>query len=80
MRRIHRFASALALTALCGTTFAQGNYPNKPIRMLIPLAAASAVDNAARVLGARMSENMMVISRSSPPSTTTTRCSRCSPW
>ena len=58
MRMIHRFASTLALAALCGAAAAQGTYPNKPIRMLIPLAAASAVDNAARVLGARMSENM----------------------
>jgi tripartite-type tricarboxylate transporter receptor subunit TctC len=53
-----RIAASLALTLLAGTAAAQGNYPNKPIRVIIPLAAASAVDNAARVLTARMSENM----------------------
>ena len=33
-------------------------YPRKPIQMLIPLQAASAVDNAARLVAQRMSENM----------------------
>jgi len=33
-------------------------YPNKPIRMIIPLAAASAVDNAARIVTQKMAANM----------------------
>ena len=33
-------------------------YPAKPILMLVPLQAASAVDNAARLVAQRMSENM----------------------
>jgi tripartite-type tricarboxylate transporter receptor subunit TctC len=37
---------------------AQQAYPNKPIRMIIPLAAASAVDNAARIVTQKMSANM----------------------
>jgi len=37
---------------------AQDSYPNKPIRMIIPLAAGSAVDGAARLLTAKMSQNM----------------------
>jgi len=37
---------------------AQSVYPNKPIKMIIPLAAGSAVDNAARVLTLKMGENM----------------------
>ena len=37
---------------------AQGSYPNKPIRMIVPLAAGSAVDNAARILGQKMSVSM----------------------
>jgi tripartite-type tricarboxylate transporter receptor subunit TctC len=53
-----RLAWTLALALVAGTSAAQGTYPNKPIRVIIPLAAASAVDNAARVLTARMSENM----------------------
>jgi len=37
---------------------AQPGYPNKPIRMIVPLAAASAVDNGARIVAQKMSENM----------------------
>ncbi len=37
---------------------AQGAYPNKPIRMIVPLAAGSAVDNAARILAQKMSVNL----------------------
>jgi tripartite-type tricarboxylate transporter receptor subunit TctC len=37
-----------------GGAFAQSPYPSKPIRLLVPLAAGSAVDNAARILVARM--------------------------
>lgn len=51
-----RYAIALAL---CATTAAGAQeYPTKPIRMIIPLAAASAVDNAARVVAQKMSESM----------------------
>ena len=50
-------AFAMVLPALA---FAQsvGAYPTKPIRMVIPLAAGSAVDNAARVLTQKMSEGL----------------------
>jgi tripartite-type tricarboxylate transporter receptor subunit TctC len=37
---------------------AQSGYPGKPIRMIIPLAAASAVDNAARIVTQKMAANM----------------------
>ena len=37
---------------------AQAAYPNKPIRMIIPLAAGSAVDNAARIVTHKMAQNM----------------------
>jgi tripartite-type tricarboxylate transporter receptor subunit TctC len=47
---------AVALTAFSQALHAQ--YPSKPIRMLIPLAAASAADNGARILAQRMAENM----------------------
>lgn len=49
-------AAVLALVA--ASAAAQGTYPNRPVRVIIPLAAANAVDDAARVLAARMSENM----------------------
>ena len=50
-------ALAAALIALPLAAAAQ-SYPAKPIRMIVPLAAASAVDNGARILAAKMSENM----------------------
>lgn len=40
------------------TASAQSNYPNKPIRMIVPLGAGSAVDVAARLLAQKMSENI----------------------
>jgi tripartite-type tricarboxylate transporter receptor subunit TctC len=48
-------------TFAVGTVGAQaqtGAYPNKPIKMIVPLAAGSAVDNAARVLTQKMSEGL----------------------
>ena len=36
----------------------QNAYPTKPIRMIVPLAAGSAVDNAARIVTQKMSQNM----------------------
>ena len=55
----------LKFTALAGLASlltpqvqAQGAYPNKPIRMIVPLAPGSAVDVAARLLAQKMSANM----------------------
>jgi len=50
------FAACAAL--LPAFAFAQQGYPNKPIRMIVPLAAASAVDNAARIVTQKMAANM----------------------
>jgi tripartite-type tricarboxylate transporter receptor subunit TctC len=36
----------------------QSAYPSRPVQMIIPLAAASAVDNAARIVAQRMSDNL----------------------
>ncbi len=49
-------AAALFACALPAT--AQSPYPSRTIEMIVPLAAASAVDNAARILAQRMSQNM----------------------
>jgi tripartite-type tricarboxylate transporter receptor subunit TctC len=68
----HRFTRrgaalcASALTALATvaavtvgvSALAQSAYPNKPVKIIIPLAAGSAVDNAARVLTQKMAENL----------------------
>ncbi len=50
---------ACSLAFSCGAARAQsGSYPDRPIKVLIPLAAGSAVDNAARILLQKMSVNM----------------------
>ncbi len=48
--------AALAATSLAAT--AQSDYPNRPIRVVVPLAAASSVDAAVRLLTQRMALNM----------------------
>jgi tripartite-type tricarboxylate transporter receptor subunit TctC len=56
-RTLHRavaFIAALAIPA----AFTQGDYPSKPIRVIVPLAAGSAVDNAARVVMQKVSESV----------------------
>jgi tripartite-type tricarboxylate transporter receptor subunit TctC len=55
---IHRAALAAVLAAWTALADAQSGYPRKPILMLVPLQAASAVDNAARLVAQKMSENM----------------------
>jgi len=55
---MRRIIGLLALFALADDASAQSAYPDRPIRMIIPLAAASAVDNAARIVAQRMSINM----------------------
>src|SRR5947207_4152762 len=54
----HRAAIALVLMCCAPIVGAQAAYPTKPIHMVVPLAAGSAVDNAMRILTQRMSENM----------------------
>jgi len=49
---------AVAMAAAVPVALAQSAYPGKTIQMIVPLAAASAVDNAARILAQRMSQNM----------------------
>src|SRR6478752_6882880 len=51
-------ASLLLALVLPFAAGAQQGYPSKPIRMIVPLAAASAVDNAARIVTQKMSANM----------------------
>jgi tripartite-type tricarboxylate transporter receptor subunit TctC len=49
-------ASTLVLAPMVAQ--AQGAYPNRPIRMIVPLAAGSAVDVAARIVAQKMSATM----------------------
>jgi tripartite-type tricarboxylate transporter receptor subunit TctC len=48
------FAPLLALVAASSSAFAQANYPDRPIKMIVPLAAAS----AARIVTQKMADNM----------------------
>ena len=53
------FAISVAQLIIAPISFAQmPAYPSKPIRLIIPLAAGSAVDNAARIVAQKMSVNM----------------------
>src|SRR5882757_10052573 len=55
---VGRMVVAAALIACTLSAGAQSAYPNRTIQMIVPLAAASAVDNAARILAQRMTQNM----------------------
>ena len=49
----------MVCTAIClfaAQTFAQGDYPNKPIRLITPAAQGGTTDILARVFGARLSQ------------------------
>ncbi len=48
--------SALALTAATAQAHAQSDYPNKPVRVLVPFAPGGFVDVAARIVGQKLSE------------------------
>lgn len=52
------FVQAAALTMASWGVMAQANYPDKPIRMIIPLATGSAVDNALRLVAQNMATSM----------------------
>ncbi len=60
MIRIRSIAVVAAATWLLLplAAVAQGAYPNKPIRMIVPLAAGSAVDVAARIVAQKMSATL----------------------
>lgn len=57
MRLLYSLVQALALLAGSHAT-AQTAYPDRPIKMIVPLAAASAVDVAARIVTQKMADNM----------------------
>ncbi len=56
MRRCQWLILLLALSG--SNAVAQTAYPERPIKMIVPLAAASAVDVAARIVTQKMAENM----------------------
>jgi tripartite-type tricarboxylate transporter receptor subunit TctC len=58
-------ACVLAIASACA--FAQGNYPNKPIRIVVPFSPGAATDGVGRLLadalGARLKGNVIVENR-----------------
>ena len=57
MRLFYSLVPAFALL-LVPHAIAQTAYPDRPIKMIVPLAAASAVDVAARIVTQKMADNM----------------------
>jgi tripartite-type tricarboxylate transporter receptor subunit TctC len=48
----------ISMPAMAQNAPEASKYPNKPIKIIIPLAVGSAVDNAARIIAIKMSQNM----------------------
>src|SRR3954453_22343882 len=57
MRLLYALLPALTLL-VASNAVAQTAYPIRPIKMIVPLAAASAVDVAARIVTQKMADNM----------------------
>ena len=53
-----RLATLLAVALLPAFAAAQGNYPNKPIRVVVPFAAGSTTDIIARAITDKMGQSM----------------------
>jgi tripartite-type tricarboxylate transporter receptor subunit TctC len=50
--------AAVSCTLAWPPSFAMGKWPEKPIRLIVPLAAGSAVDNAARIVMQKVGERV----------------------
>ena len=53
---MRRWAGALFAVMVAGSTFAQQNYPNRPLRIVIPWPPGQATDLAGRVVALKLSE------------------------
>jgi tripartite-type tricarboxylate transporter receptor subunit TctC len=53
---MHRCVSLLAAGLLCVTSATAQNYPARPVRVITPVTAGSAVDTVARVVGQKLSD------------------------
>ena len=58
IKSVALLVQAVALSVASWSVSAQANYPDKPIRMIIPLATGSAVDNALRLVAQNMATSM----------------------
>jgi tripartite-type tricarboxylate transporter receptor subunit TctC len=60
MRLLQKFVTGLVLTCgvVAGPAFAQSDYPNKPIRWIVPYTPAGTTDVLARLMGAYLSQKL----------------------
>jgi tripartite-type tricarboxylate transporter receptor subunit TctC len=61
MLKITRSVRAVAVCAAlfaCGSVFAQGNWPSRPIRILVPYAAGGSTDITTRLVAKNLSEEL----------------------
>ena len=57
-RRLVVTLAAMAGLALAAPAQAQGSYPNKPIRIVVPVPAGGAADTLARIIGERLTAKL----------------------
>jgi tripartite-type tricarboxylate transporter receptor subunit TctC len=58
MNKLSYLLAVFSLSLTANFAAAQGSYPNKTIKIIVPLAAGSAVDNAARIVAQKMAQNI----------------------
>ena len=59
LKRFKQFTYGLAmLLGMAGTVMAQGTYPTKPVKLIVPLAAGGATDVVARIFAAKLGERL----------------------
>jgi tripartite-type tricarboxylate transporter receptor subunit TctC len=57
LKTITRFLVGLAALTFAGSAFAQ-SYPNRPVRIIVPFAAAGPTDVMARIIAQKLSDNL----------------------
>jgi tripartite-type tricarboxylate transporter receptor subunit TctC len=55
---MRRLAAALVLAMMAGSPAMADDYPNRPIRVIVPFAAGGAADAVARIVGKRIGETL----------------------
>ena len=59
LKRFKNFTYGLImLVGMAGTLMAQGTYPTKPVKLIVPLAAGGASDVVARIFAAKLGERL----------------------